>query len=501
VPQEQLENPPSCADDVAAATEDQLRAYAARLLQAAGVLLRLPQLTVVSATALLQRFYFCRSLAEFEVRSTAAAALALSCKLEETHRTMQQVLSVFHRLEMRELSGKPFEGGPTPALDVKSRRFGESQQDAVRAERAILRELGFEVTLLLDHPHRHLLLIVKTLGCSKALLQRAWNYLNDSLRTTLCCRYEAEKIAAAALFLSARSLEVKLPGNPPWWQVFDLKLQDMHNISLEILAAHRKPAEHISIPRRRHASSLDVSASQVAACAKSPSDDEAEAGAETLESSTMNGTSGNGGLNSTSAGVPQPSPPASGIAEPPAVAGQAGEDWPQAPARRRRGWDKDEGEWDQERRSTEQERDTGRTGDRQCDRERDKDRARERERTRAREREKDRDRQRGRERSSDRRKAGRESRNGRDRSSSSTRGGGRAGSSSSRNKRQRFRSESKSHSRCRRARRTKTSRPGNKRVTARQASSSSTRSAGSSASQRSGMGQDPPRRDVDENDL
>jgi len=413
---------------------------------------------------------------------------------------MQQVLTVFHRLEMRELSGKPFEGGPTPALDAKSRRYSESQQDAVRAERAILRELGFEVTLLLDHPHRHLLLIVKTLGCSKALLQRAWNYLNDSLGTTLCCRYEAEKIAAASLFLSARSLQVKLPGNPPWWQVFDLKLQDMHDISLLILAIHRKPAEHVSIPRRRHSSSLDLSASQVAACAKSPSDDEAEAGAETLEgNTTSNGASRNG--------VPQPSPLASGNAAPPAVAGQSVEDRPQAPTRRRSGWDKEEMERNGPHRSKEQDRDSERTGDRQRNRERGKDRARDRERIRAREREKnrDRDRRRGRERSSNRRKAGRESRNGRGRSSSSAGGGGRADSSSSPNKRQRFRTESKSRSRGgsrgRRARRTKTSRPSNKRVSARCASSSSTRTTSSSASQQSGLEEDPPRREVDENDL
>eukprot|EP00931_Biecheleriopsis_adriatica_P089891 TRINITY_DN63963_c0_g1_i1.p1 TRINITY_DN63963_c0_g1~~TRINITY_DN63963_c0_g1_i1.p1 ORF type:complete len:434 (-),score=93.79 TRINITY_DN63963_c0_g1_i1:34-1335(-) len=256
VPAEVLERPPSREDGIDAATEDQLRRFGADLIQRAGVLLRLPQLTVVSAAAMFQRFYFRKSFAEFEVRSLATAALALASKLEERPRKLHDVIQVFYRLQMRVVKEDDgvlsYEDRPTPALDPSQREFQDVKNEVVRAERNILRELGFEVALLLDHPHRYVLEYLEYLNRPAKLKQKAWSYLNDSLQTSLCCSHQPNEIAAASLFLAARSLKMKLPSKPPWWEVLGTHLKDAKQIALRILALYTKArAEHIAVPRRK----------------------------------------------------------------------------------------------------------------------------------------------------------------------------------------------------------------------------------------------------------
>lgn len=258
MPSELLDRPPSLGDGVDKASEEGLRTFGAELIQRAGVLLRLPQITVASGAAILQRFYFRKSFAEFEVRAAAAAALALACKLEETHRKLPHVLVVFHRLHMREIHGEDgapcFVGRPVPALDPNGKDFASLKRETLRAERHILRELGFEVAMLLDHPHKYVLRFVAALGCEgpSALAQRAWSYLNDSMRTTLCCRFQPEVIAAAGIYLGARSLGMKLPKVPPWWEPLGAELKEVQLAARAILSLYVKPcARHLAVPRRR----------------------------------------------------------------------------------------------------------------------------------------------------------------------------------------------------------------------------------------------------------
>lgn len=49
---------------------------------------------------------------------------------------------------------------------------------------------------------------LQVLQCEKDMAQKAWNYLNDSLRLDCCVRFKAELVACAAIYMAARDLRV-----------------------------------------------------------------------------------------------------------------------------------------------------------------------------------------------------------------------------------------------------------------------------------------------------
>ncbi|CAE8735361.1 unnamed protein product, partial [Polarella glacialis] len=259
VPEEVLRRTPSREHGIRRASERELRGFGAVLIQQASVLLRLPQTTCVSAVAIYQRFFFRRSFADFDARMAAAAAVLLASKVEETHRRLRDVVVVFHRLHMRSVieGGKPaYAGRPTPATDPAGLDMLEMKQAIMAVERHMLQELGFAVSALLEHPHKYVLQFVKSLKRSTdfvlcELAQTSWNYLNDSMRTSLCCEYQPHQIATAAIFLAARKLGLKLPHNPPWWAVFDTEHEVMCRIARVICGLYRRPPPQFIHAQRR----------------------------------------------------------------------------------------------------------------------------------------------------------------------------------------------------------------------------------------------------------
>eukprot|EP01059_Diplonema_ambulator_P034040 TRINITY_DN743_c0_g1_i5.p1 TRINITY_DN743_c0_g1~~TRINITY_DN743_c0_g1_i5.p1 ORF type:complete len:213 (+),score=59.97 TRINITY_DN743_c0_g1_i5:483-1121(+) len=72
----------------------------------------------------------------------------------------------------------------------------------------------------------------------KDLAQVSWSLVNDSLRTTLCCRFPPTVIATAAIFLAARKVNVKLP-DEEWWCLFDTETVDLVEAAKGLAAAQK----------------------------------------------------------------------------------------------------------------------------------------------------------------------------------------------------------------------------------------------------------------------
>ena len=168
----------------------------------------------------------------------ALGSLFLSTKVEECPKKLRDVLQVFMHLEQKRLGLKP-----EPA-DIYSNRFKAYKDHLIKAEREILKELGF--ILYTEHPHKFILNYCKLLtlddGTLKRLAQYAWNFINDSQRTDVCMKYPPETICCAALWMGARKLQIKLPSDtePPWWVLFDTKKADMDAVVARVNALYSR---------------------------------------------------------------------------------------------------------------------------------------------------------------------------------------------------------------------------------------------------------------------
>jgi hypothetical protein len=111
----------------------------------------------------------------------------------------------------------------------------------IKAERRVLKELGFCVHI--KHPHKIIVMYLQVLGFEKnqKLMQYSWNYMNDSLRTDVFVRYQPETVACACIYLTARKLQLPLPKNPSWYSIFGATETEVRDIAIRILKLYNRP--------------------------------------------------------------------------------------------------------------------------------------------------------------------------------------------------------------------------------------------------------------------
>jgi len=336
VPKDVIEMTPSRKDGVEEEVETSLRIYGCDFIQRAGLYLKMRAVTVASSQTIFHRFFFRRSLKEFDVRIVAAASMYLACKLQEDHRRVRDVINVYQYIKHKEqanairrrkqlsaesvacsprsidtnnelctvkesqgsratmntsssssaLMGSNFSatvsgssscaghGDETlsdeivdetefeplsplePAfLDQNSKEFKALKSEIHKVERYLLRETGFLISQTLVHPHRFILQYIHSLMVApfedKALLsQKAWGYINDSLRTTLCCQVQPAVIAVTSIYLAACECDICLPQESRWYEAFDVAWDDIVRVSTEIRSLYlRPPARYIPLKK------------------------------------------------------------------------------------------------------------------------------------------------------------------------------------------------------------------------------------------------------------
>ncbi|OCT70586.1 cyclin-L2 isoform X1 [Xenopus laevis] len=224
---------PSIVDGLDANTETDLRCVGCELVQAAGILLRLPQVAMATGQVLFQRFFYTKSFVKHSMEHVAMACVHLASKIEEAPRRIRDVINVFHRL--RHLREKQ---KPTPL--ILDQEYVNLKNQIIKAERRILKELGFCVHV--KHPHKIIVMYLQVLECerNKHLVQTSWNYMNDSLRTDVFVMFNPETIACACIYLAARTLEIPLPNCPHWFYLFGASEEDIKEICLQILRLYTR---------------------------------------------------------------------------------------------------------------------------------------------------------------------------------------------------------------------------------------------------------------------
>ncbi|XP_045153400.1 cyclin-L1 [Echinops telfairi] len=167
IPEERLSPTPSMQDGLDLPSETDLRILGCELIQAAGILLRLPQVAMATGQVLFHRFFYSKSFVKHSFEIVAMACINLASKIEEAPRRIRDVINVFHHL--RQLRGKR-----TPSPLILDQNYINTKNQVIKAERRVLKELGFCVHV--KHPHKIIVVYLQVLECERnqTLVQTAW---------------------------------------------------------------------------------------------------------------------------------------------------------------------------------------------------------------------------------------------------------------------------------------------------------------------------------------
>ncbi|XP_033894885.3 cyclin-L1-like isoform X1 [Acipenser ruthenus] len=233
IPDERLSTTPSMSDGLDLHNETDLRILGCELIQSAGILLRLPQVAMATGQVLFHRFFYSKSFVKHSFEIVAMACVNLASKIEEAPRRVRDVINVFHHLRL--LRGKR-----TPTPLILDQNYINTKNQVIKAERRVLKELGFCVHV--KHPHKIIVMYLQVLECEKnqTLVQTAWNYMNDTLRTNVFVRFQVETIACACIYLAARALQIPLPTKPHWFMLFGATEDEIKEISITTLKLYTR---------------------------------------------------------------------------------------------------------------------------------------------------------------------------------------------------------------------------------------------------------------------
>ncbi|XP_072550734.1 cyclin-L1a isoform X1 [Salminus brasiliensis] len=243
IPEEKLSPTPSMLDGLDLHTETDLRILGCELIQSAGILLRLPQVAMATGQVLFHRFFYSKSFVKHSFEIVAMACINLASKIEEAPRRIRDVINVFHHL--RQIRGKR---SSSPL--ILDQNYINTKNQVIKAERRVLKELGFCVHV--KHPHKIIVMYLQVLECEKnqTLVQTAWNYMNDSLRTNVFVRFQAETIACACIYLAARALQIPLPSRPHWYLLFGATEEEIKDICITTLKLYTRKKPNYDLLER-----------------------------------------------------------------------------------------------------------------------------------------------------------------------------------------------------------------------------------------------------------
>ncbi|KAH6671789.1 cyclin-like protein [Halenospora varia] len=220
--------------------QDSIRFYTARLTQAAGILLQLPQDITAQANVLLYRYWLVDDLMLYEFSDISAAVFYLTAKISAAPRSLRSITNVYAYLLSPGSSLLALPSSKASLPDPESYYLSESNYIAFRnrllnIEGQILNALGFNTHVALPHPLA--ITYLQTLdafsssvrqGFGQDVAKRTIEYLNSALLSPqmLYLTHQPASLATAAIYLAARDKGMKLP-DVGWWEVFDCEREEL----------------------------------------------------------------------------------------------------------------------------------------------------------------------------------------------------------------------------------------------------------------------------------
>ncbi|CAI7790773.1 unnamed protein product, partial [Closterium sp. NIES-53] len=216
------------------------------------------QYTIATAFVYWQRFFIIQSLSKNDPYLIASACLLLAGKVEENFKSLQKIteMSFYVRNKKDPKALESIKSTPKLLLVEMDR--------VVKAEEALLVTMNFD--FFVSHPYKPICSVVKEFGFTnrqserdRTFFQIAWNFANDSLRTTLCLQpFRPMDIAAACVNLSATALSVQLPKAAEgghWWTKYGVSPETLQDVELQIMSLYKRkegdsqtPTSCLSLP-------------------------------------------------------------------------------------------------------------------------------------------------------------------------------------------------------------------------------------------------------------
>ncbi|CZT11091.1 hypothetical protein WAI453_007406 [Rhynchosporium graminicola] len=230
--------------------QDSIRFYTARLTQAAGRLLRLPQDITAKANVLLFRYWVIDGFGfgvsggneqgDWEFSDISAATLYLTAKISSSPRSLRSITNIYAFL-LSPTGSAYLSSSPSSSSDDKSNpetyylsesAYISQRNHLMHLEGQILNALGFETKVVLPHAlaitYLQTLDVFNTPAKGKELGQQTIACLNTALLSPqmLYLTHQPTALATAAIYLAAREIGVKLP-ETEWWEVFDCEREEL----------------------------------------------------------------------------------------------------------------------------------------------------------------------------------------------------------------------------------------------------------------------------------
>ncbi|KAL8746379.1 MAG: hypothetical protein Q9190_001588 [Brigantiaea leucoxantha] len=218
---------PSILDGMPPEKERENRGKAINFIIQVGIMLKLPQITVATASVLLHRFFMRYSMVQtpnrvsYHYYSMAATSLFLSTKVEETGRKMKELVIACVRVAQKDHYKR---------VDEQDKEYWRWRDIILHNEDVLLEAVCFD--LALEPPYKALFHFLKRFKKEedKKLRNAAWAFINDSYLTTLCLRFPSRTIAASALYAAAKHCHVLIPDDRqgrPWWNTVSVDIKSI----------------------------------------------------------------------------------------------------------------------------------------------------------------------------------------------------------------------------------------------------------------------------------
>lgn len=230
----ELKNTPSIRGGLEFETERRYRKEGTRFIMECGTQMILGHHTIATGAVYFHRFYMFHKFQEFPRYVTACCCLFLAGKVEETPKKCRDIITTARQIL------------PDPKFQTFSEDLRKAKEEVMTLESILLQTIKFDLEV--EHPYNFLVSYAKCLKGDKAKLQRivqmAWNFVNDSLSTTVCLQWEPEIIAVALIHLaiklskfSATDWIGRQPMHLSWWDMFisDVSMEILEDICHQVL--------------------------------------------------------------------------------------------------------------------------------------------------------------------------------------------------------------------------------------------------------------------------